>query len=196
MEFFPSRLCKHVKHSTGPQKNEKKKNTVRTLYSCFYSCPLLFLSRHCSSPTPCSVLGQDRLNSPINYHAIIGSVWRSLGIYCLRERVINNRKKSTKLHKSGYFYFPPPFWQDWGLSAGRRCWLWWVWLCKLGPRCPWKSPKPGVPEGRVVVLCSGLRWMNFMRWIAPSRLFDLYGLLGCPELFLVDCPSESPGSIV
>lgn len=36
----------------------------------------------------------------------------------------------------------------------------------------------------------GLRWMNFVRWMASSRLFDLYGLLGCPDLFLFDWCSD------
>lgn len=90
-------------------------------------------------------LGQDGLNARINYYAIIGSVWRSMDIHYLCEKVINNAKNSTKLQQSGYLYFPFPCWQDHWLSVVRR----------NSVKCAGSSYTrlvPDVPEGRAVLL--------------------------------------------
>lgn len=103
--------------------------------------------------------GQDGLNARINYDAIIGSVWRSMDIHYLCERVINNATNSTKLQKSGYLYFPFPCWLDRRLSVVRRSSV----KCagssytNLVPDVPEHPPQSGVPEGRAVLLPFRLR---------------------------------------
>lgn len=55
----------------------------------------------------------------------------------------------------------------------------------------WSLTVPESPQSQASLKAEmGLRWMNFVRWMASSRLFDLYGLLGCPDLFLFDWCSD------
>lgn len=84
-------------------------------------------------------LCQDGLNAHINYYAIIGSVWRSVDIHYLCERVINNAKNPTKLEKSGYLSFPFPCWQDQQLSVVRRS------VKCAGSRCSWRTSTARCP---------------------------------------------------
>lgn len=46
----------------------------------------------------CCSLSQERHNTHFNCYTIIGSKWRSLGVYCLSETVVNSAENATELH--------------------------------------------------------------------------------------------------